>query len=1739
MDKERGGKSADVKPAEAEVSTAESVATESASPPAVAEGTAETKAAPPKRSRPARPRRPVAQRRPPVPPPKGETTTQSSSDQVREEVAQTRPTVGEHAAAIPVLDLDATLGPEGAIAHNRQTRDAFAAPVPVLDLDATLGPDNHEGMRTLSVPFAPEKEPVVAPLVWKAREPASPNELEQWLTNAFHSPEERANSLGEKAKESAKDGDKRMAAILAHEAGAVWEREISNIAAAAKWYAFSLKQDPQFRANLWAIRRIFYRRELWPNLTQLLRAEINFTSGSELADLWLEKAAVEELNMADLGAARDSLTAAMSISANEAPVYVSLERVALKSGDSALWETALRGLIASTKGGDRRIEYALDLARLLERRGEFEKAWETLVEAEKYEREPYRLARAMERVAQKLGDQDGVLSSLKAQARLASESFGDSARSSSLWRRHALMCKRKGGEEAMSAAWGSISKAVEEYASDISLHDYIALATELGKTDSVSWAEAKLAVLSGASLEPGVDEVKGLHEALLAGEWEAATELEQDVASGWAPLQRFALNVRLLAGQGDFEGLVKAYTTSAKQAETGALWGAGAGGSPSPALASRWFVVAGDLAVLRCKDEGKAELLYRAALVSDPNCVAAMCGLASLLHRSERCEEAIEVLTTFDGEEDSDEKSQRLAWLARFQESEEDFEGLKETLTSWHQCTSDPAVACWLADVEARDGGSEEICERIAQLASQAEGGARVSLLWKALRVAEGVNSSEKVLELCDRLRGEGVQDDELLSIEVEQCRLSGDTETYIKKLQGSLAEASGDELYVLCWKLSSVCAGVPGKETVALDALVQWEQKSDHPTDAIFFQLSGLSNAVTEADANSSVYDSLVSAWDKLVNSSQSEAKARALFGKGLACELANREEEALVCYLETAEQGNIPGAIAAIELGHRRMDLDAVIVGMKAVSEISPTVASELSWLHLTDGHDSAHSSIDESVDAALAKVLRAAKNDDPAAKAKAWSSLASKLEKAESGAKAWVMAGLWAKRNGDSELAWEAVENAWSLCRDDETARAVTELFPVPSALSLEWKGVVPCYSGACARRADNAEDKQEKHLWYRRAGDVFLSSGDFASAKDVAREMLVGDEDSVFAYDLLRKTYRKEGDEFALASVKAKLASLVSSRDNSVDLLASSAAIFEKLGKTNEALEAYTRLLTLEPERHEYERTRDLLVENDRWQDLFDLLGVRAEQLSGKARARVVSERGRLRYERRELQEAERDLSLAFELDPNNAESLLLLADVETDLGHLRKAVSLYGLFLEKHPMHPSIAEVAEERAELLLECGEEDEALEQLRRVVELDGSNIGARSRLVDALVDSGLFEEAIAGLGELEGMRANNQEKVGDMLRAAGLARRIGRVNKSETLLLRAQETLPTDDRVIEVLVSTAEGKGGREKVWTKLVSDLRAIVGSDGTNSIHYEYLARAHRALGNTGEERHALGALAALEPLTEEQSDRLGSLAQPFGGFTQCTAKSFWDAVGSRLLEGKVGEVWKDISPRIAVGQPESASDLGFAKSERVRLKDLDDRFPRLAEALRSLDCSVSEIFVSAKKSDFARVLGTGSPVLCLASNTASMDGPLARYRVGWALAQVKFGMAPVVENSRAELEVWVAAAAKLAGIQNAKIEAGREKANEVESVRKALQKLPRRVRKKLEQSKSDIAAISDVTGFWESCLLVCDRAGLALSGDVTLAADISSSKVRMHLLAWSVGHAHASLAGALFEGKGNE
>src|SRR5690606_1240301 len=214
---------------------------------------------------------------------------------------------------------------------------------------------------------------------------------------------------------------------LAYELGELCERQLGDEARAVKAFGRALQADPSLRSNLWAIRRVFYRRGLWPNLVKLIGAETRFAGGDAgRADLLAEKGHILEDHIGDTDEAVAAYEQAIDADPRCMPALHGLERIALRRGDTALLERVWPLLAEASDTPARAQVYYLDLVQLLGERGA-----DSLPVARAYMANAVelgglgdRLARVREWLAEKSGDPAELLAALDARAAELMSRFG-------------------------------------------------------------------------------------------------------------------------------------------------------------------------------------------------------------------------------------------------------------------------------------------------------------------------------------------------------------------------------------------------------------------------------------------------------------------------------------------------------------------------------------------------------------------------------------------------------------------------------------------------------------------------------------------------------------------------------------------------------------------------------------------------------------------------------------------------------------------------------------------------------------------------------------------------------------------------------------------------------------------------------------------------------------------------------------------------------------------------------------------------------------------------------------------------------------------------------------------------------------------------------------------------------------------------------------------------------------------
>ncbi|MCG8420679.1 MAG: tetratricopeptide repeat protein [Proteobacteria bacterium] len=222
--------------------------------------------------------------------------------------------------------------------------------------------------------------------------------------------------------------DSERIGVLAYELGELYMRRFGDEAQAVTSYNRALQADPSLRPNLWAIRRMFYAREMWPNLTRLIDAEIRCAQNeSEEADLWLEKGHLLYYRLGDPVGARDSYENAVVLNAGSPAglqALMHLERMALVEGNHGELDRIWSLLAETVTEPRRKLGYLLDLIELHIGRGELEHAQDLVAEAIALGVGTDKIAAERQRIAELSNDAEGVIAALEARATHLMKQYG-------------------------------------------------------------------------------------------------------------------------------------------------------------------------------------------------------------------------------------------------------------------------------------------------------------------------------------------------------------------------------------------------------------------------------------------------------------------------------------------------------------------------------------------------------------------------------------------------------------------------------------------------------------------------------------------------------------------------------------------------------------------------------------------------------------------------------------------------------------------------------------------------------------------------------------------------------------------------------------------------------------------------------------------------------------------------------------------------------------------------------------------------------------------------------------------------------------------------------------------------------------------------------------------------------------------------------------------------------------------
>lgn len=212
-------------------------------------------------------------------------------------------------------------------------------------------------------------------------------------------------------------------AILQYEVAEIDERVRGDEPSAARGYLTAFNARPAFRAPLDALIRLYTRRKSTANLSKLYETLVKAApTPRDRADAMVMRAELQEDALGDPDGARASFEAAAATEPNHRVAWVGLERVALRSGDSALLLRALERLAEFTRDPGRKARLLQELAAEQSRvgtPGAIEEAARRLHEAAALPLGRWRSLQELERFGEQHERPQDVVFALEARAELA------------------------------------------------------------------------------------------------------------------------------------------------------------------------------------------------------------------------------------------------------------------------------------------------------------------------------------------------------------------------------------------------------------------------------------------------------------------------------------------------------------------------------------------------------------------------------------------------------------------------------------------------------------------------------------------------------------------------------------------------------------------------------------------------------------------------------------------------------------------------------------------------------------------------------------------------------------------------------------------------------------------------------------------------------------------------------------------------------------------------------------------------------------------------------------------------------------------------------------------------------------------------------------------------------------------------------------------------------------------------
>lgn len=1565
--------------------------------------------------------------------------------------------------------------------------------------------------------------------------------------------------------------DKALIGALSYELGELYERRLADEARAVKAYGRALQADPSLRPNLWAIRRVFYRRGLWPNLLKLVDAEIRFAANDlERADLLVEKGNLLEDRLEQHDEAKACYEKAHALDPSSMRALMSLERMALADGDNDTKIRVWTALAEAATTPQRKLAYLLDLIDAHAEAGP-----DGIVEAREIIANAVALAVDVDRVAKKRlhlaeaeGDSHEILSALEARVAVLQQQFGPAGppdpltgprdgstpldragqlrlQMVALRRRQARVCRELA--EDPERAWDYLQQALALAPGEpLLLADLADLAEQLGRYGELAELVQGWESMEGDPSRALALSIRRADALLRGGQREQGIALLDSLASqapGYIPLTALLERDALVAR--DFARLADAYAGAGAAAALGTSFGPGTEAEPNPIAAAAYYVAAGDLRAMFVGDDDEARAHYARALEASRGYPAALEALTSLHEAAGRLDDAAQLLELHIDAAEGDYKQHLLERLARVYEDNADLEQLLGALRRLREVRPDDSRIAWRLEQTLSALGRS--AERASLLVSLAEGvddpTRRGAALFDAARIYdEQLDEAGKAADLYRQVLEIWPGDRYARAALVALLRRAERWDDLVAERKAEAAQLDDGPTLVRALREAADVMRRKLGDTAGSRALYrELLDRMPGQLDAV----RGLVATARELDDADALIDAL-EAQVEAANSPLATGVARLHLAGAL--ERAGRHQDAIDAYRGAMEVAATPAlaTFAIAELSADVGDTNALIDALTAMagsgSPALQAVAHEhMGWLWtlVLGDFDRAAASFAEAcaadasrVGARVGSALVSAKRGDVAEVGEALSAMAGALTAPGSSSAMYLRAAAIADVGGDPDTALAHVRNAITVSSDD-AANVVVAAEYIAGVTPEEIAGLeAEAVRDLCLTRADLfsmraaiAGTPAARDDWELERAEALESAGRLRESADIVASVLGQHPKDIRALQALRRLCRRGGDRASLARASLALARVIGDSEGKLALYREAVGILDhELNDVHGAVPVYRRILAEEPGADEYDRLRELLRQHGDISGLVESITARinwhdqSETDAGK-KVPLLLERGKLRNAIGDERGGSRDFAALLDIDDANAEALALQAAYMVKKGDATAGAKLFERYLEVEVDPRRRAEAELELSQILAEdIGDVTGAVRQLEHVVQQSPTDIDVRERLVALLMRASEYDRAVREIREVEKLRKSASERARDELRVAAIFReQLADPKGARQALTRARQLDPVNVDAVRELAELVASEGdakGRRQVLAHAASDARTAVAESPGRAALYERLAVIANWLDDADARYFALAALDALGSLSAEQTAFVGKYndqrvrAMP----ARAIAADEWRMqLALPQSESAASELWQVIAEAVARSLDIDAGKLGFARGDRQSAKNLARNYSKVAAVMEAFGVTAADVYVSESKPAVCRVISSAKPVLCLGADVARLETNGARFLLGRAVAQLRDRTGTLAELRPDELTMFFAAAAGIAGVNPAPPALAAIAADApaaVDQRHKQLSKhLGRREKKNLALVAGRFSEIGDPLAWREAAISTASRAGLLLSGDVAVALDV--------------------------------